>query len=58
MNFSVIGIAGRPDVDFIFEPTMWLEPIGEVTRHRIGPRDQAVDGQDPTTEVARPHDQW
>jgi hypothetical protein len=58
MNFSVIGIASRHDVDFIFEPTMWLEPIGEATPQRLGPRDQPMDDQDSTPDAARSHDQW
>jgi hypothetical protein len=58
MNFSVIGIASRHDVDFIFEPTMWLEPIGEESPQRLVSRGQHVDDQDPTPDAARSHDQW
>jgi hypothetical protein len=31
MDFLVIGTAKRVDVDFLLEPTLWLEAIGEAT---------------------------
>ncbi len=57
MNFSVIGVAKQHDVDFLFEPTVWLKPICEVTPQYCGLKDQHANDQDRPSDVTRSHDQ-
>jgi hypothetical protein len=57
MNFSVIGVAKRLDVDFIFEPTVWLEPIDETILQTFATRGKGATEADKTSDVVRSHEQ-
>jgi hypothetical protein len=57
MDFLVIKVAQQLDVDFMFEPTIWLEPVSYPTDRIFRPVEQSTEWGPTPRAIERLHDQ-
>jgi hypothetical protein len=57
MDFLVIKVAEQLDVDFMFEPTIWLKPVSYKSDRISRPVEQSTEWRTTPRAIERLHDQ-